>query len=998
MLGGAEPVAFAVYSDDDKSLDFYKRLDVPEVGDTFEGKTVTKVYTGIETDTYTSKSEVPWTNHKADIVKIEAIDRIRPISMAYWFNMADIKNPKVIEADLSKVSTDVCKSMFCLFLKAKSLRRIDGLQNWDTSSCTTMQGAFLGCSALQSLDVSRWNTSNCTTMYAMFSDCLSLESLDLSGWDTSKVTNFRAMFAASGNQHMKLRTVGNLSDWNISNVTNMNAMFQDCEYLENIGDISGWDTSKVTNMGWLFNRCIRLNGIGDLSSWDTSNATDMSGMFQDCEYLENIGDISGWDTSKVANMGWLFNGCVRLDDIGNLSGWNTSSCTDMYAMFCDCLSLESLDVSSWNTSKVTTFAGMFARSANTYDKYNKYMKLKTVGNLSNWDISNATDMSAMFQGCEYLESIGNISGWNTSKVMSMSWLFKRCIRLNGIGDLSRWDVSHCTVFSWMFDNCATQEELDLSGWDISSVKDMSSIFDGMTGLRKISLPASWKWIGSTGTAGYLPTPSSNNNIPGADGKWYSVTTGQGYATADIPSGKADTYVASKELLPKVAFAVYSADDSSLDFYKRVLCDVPVVGSTFEGKTVTDVYTGIETEKYVNFDNDEYGNWYGHEPNTPWWPVRNAIRTVKIIDSGITPASIDYWFYQMENLSSIDAQKLDTSRCSDFFLTFGDCSSLTSIDVSNWSTQSLINLNGTFLGCVSMKSLNLGGWETSNVVSFHCLFHRCRAMSDSAMQTAIDQLEITENATNFNLMFEYCDKLNLDCSNWNVRADANHDRFNDGAPGIILPKAWQAGTFAVYSEDDGSLDFYKRSNCELPTAGDTFEGKTVTEVYTGIETTRYTPIDYNDPNGATNVPWYNHASDCKSVSVVDDGIKPINLAFWFHRFKNCISFDVSKLDTSSTSGIEHIFYDCENVKDLDLSTWDLSHCETAVSAFAYCYNLESIEFGSISTANFEPYGCYWMFSDCSKLSLDCSEWIIDKSAIKYAFNSGAPDVISPKTWK
>ena len=756
-LGNGEPVAFAVYSADDQSLDFYKRLDVPEAGDTFESKTITKVYTGIETDTYTSKSEVPWADHKADIVKIEAIDRIRPISMAYWFNMADIKNPRVIEADLSKVSTDVCKSMFCLFLKAKSLRRIDGLQNWDTSSCTTMQGAFLGCSALQSLDVSRWNTSNCTTMYAMFSDCLSLESLDLSGWDTSKVTNFRAMFAASENQHMKLRTVGNLSDWNTSNVTNMNAMFHGCEYLESIGNISGWNTSKVTNMGWLFNRCIRLNGIGDLSSWDTSNATDMSGMFDGCEYLENIGDISGWDTSKVANMGWLFNGCVRLDDIGNLSGWNTSSCTDMYAMFCDCLSLESLDVSSWNTSKVTTFTGMFARSANTYDKYNKYMKLKTVGNLSNWDISNATDMSAMFQGCEYLESIGNISGWNTSKVMSMSWLFKRCIRLNGIGDLSRWDVSHCTVFSWMFDNCATQEELDLSGWDISSVKDMSSIFDGMTGLRKISLPASWKWIGSTGTAGYLPTPSSDNNIPGADGKWYSVTTGQGYATADIPSGKADTYVASKELLPKVAFAVYSADDSSLDFYKRVLCDVPVVG-------------------------------------------------------------------------------------------------------------------------------------------------------------------------------------------------------------------------------------------------DTFEGKTVTEVYTGIETTRYTPIDYNDSNGATNVPWYNHASDCKSVSVVDDGIKPINLAFWFHRFKNCISFDVSKLDTSSTSGIEHIFYDCENVTDLDLSTWDLSHCETAVSAFAYCYNLESIEFGSISTANFKPYGCYWMFSDCSKLSLDCSEWIIDKSAIKYAFNSGAPGVISPKTWK
>ena len=47
-LGGADRVAFAVYSADDGSLNFYKRMDVPEVGDTFEDKIVTEVYTGFE--------------------------------------------------------------------------------------------------------------------------------------------------------------------------------------------------------------------------------------------------------------------------------------------------------------------------------------------------------------------------------------------------------------------------------------------------------------------------------------------------------------------------------------------------------------------------------------------------------------------------------------------------------------------------------------------------------------------------------------------------------------------------------------------------------------------------------------------------------------------------------------------------------------------------------------------------------------------------------------
>lgn len=90
----------------------------------------------------------------------------------------------------------------------------------------------------------------------------------------------------------------------------------------------------------------------------------------------------------------------------------------------------------------------------------------------------------------------------------------------------------------------------------------------------------------------------------------------------------------------------------------------------------------------------------------------------------------------------------------------------------------------------MESLCLDGWETSNVVSFCCLFNGCSAMSDSTMQAAIDQLEITEKATNFVLMFEGCNKLNLDFSNWNVRADAIHGGFNNKAPGVILPKAWQ----------------------------------------------------------------------------------------------------------------------------------------------------------------------------------------------------------------
>lgn len=44
-------IAFAVYSEDDHSLMFYKRRGVPRVGDMLNSRRVTAVYTGFEMDT-----------------------------------------------------------------------------------------------------------------------------------------------------------------------------------------------------------------------------------------------------------------------------------------------------------------------------------------------------------------------------------------------------------------------------------------------------------------------------------------------------------------------------------------------------------------------------------------------------------------------------------------------------------------------------------------------------------------------------------------------------------------------------------------------------------------------------------------------------------------------------------------------------------------------------------------------------------------------------------
>ena len=55
-------------------------------------------------------------------------------------------------------------------------------------------------------------------------------------------------------------------------------------------------------------------------------------------------------------------------------------------------------------------------------------------NISDWDVSNVKNMFYMFQGCEQLKSIGDISKWNISKVEYMNNMFYN----SGITNIPNW--------------------------------------------------------------------------------------------------------------------------------------------------------------------------------------------------------------------------------------------------------------------------------------------------------------------------------------------------------------------------------------------------------------------------------------------------------------------------------------------------------------------------------------------------------------------------------
>lgn len=285
--------AFAVYSDSDNSLTFYKEKFVPDSGSTFKGKNCTSVYEGVEElvckwgGSENSDDNPAWVkDHAKDIDSVSFKEEIEPISLRGWFT------------HLVKCDT------------------ID-LKNLNTSKVTDFSYMFFNCSSVKQLDLSSFDTRQAVSFSRMFKDCYSLNSLDLSSFDTRGTYEF---------------------DW----------MFEKCSGLTSI-DVSSFNTESATDMNGMFYECRKLKNL-DLRNFSTNNVKDMSWMFKGCSMLKEV-DLSSFDTSAAKQFSDMFSDCTRLKSIRGAESWNVSKCKTFEGMFRKCPSL-SLDCSKWDVSSV----------------------------------------------------------------------------------------------------------------------------------------------------------------------------------------------------------------------------------------------------------------------------------------------------------------------------------------------------------------------------------------------------------------------------------------------------------------------------------------------------------------------------------------------------------------------------------------------------------------------------------------------------------------------
>ena len=375
---------------------------------------------------------------------------------------------------------------------------------------------------------------------------------------------------------------------------------------------------------------------------------DASYMFFNCSSLESL-DLSNFDTSNVTDMSSMFDDCHSLSSL-DLSNFDTSNVTSMWGMFYYCSSLSSLDLSSFDTSNVTSMGDMFS-----------FCPLSSL-DLSNFDTSNVTDMASMFTGCYSLSSL-DLSSFDTSNVAGMNEMFYDCFSLSSL-DLSSFDTSNVTSMWGMFYGCSSLSSLDLSNFDTSSVTNMGDMFGGCSSLSSLDL--------------------SNFDTSNVTDMNQMFERCRSLESLDLSSFDTSNMTDMSSMFSDC----YSL--SSLDLFNFDTSNVTDMGGMFS------YCSSLSSLDLSSFDTSSVTNMH-------------------------------YMFSGCSSLSSLDLSSFDTSNVTDMECMFYGCSSLSSLDLSGFDTSNVTYMYEMFYGCSSLESLNLSNFDTSNVTSMSYMFYGCSSL-------------------------------------------------------------------------------------------------------------------------------------------------------------------------------------------------------------------------------------------------------------------------------
>ena len=658
---------------------------------------------------------------------------------------------------------------------------------------------------------------------------------------------------------------------------------------------------------YLFYNFRQLSYINGLKNLNTSEMASMEDMFCNCRSLSSL-DLSGFNTKKVTSMREMFYymnyfNMTSLD----VSNFDTSNVTDMNHMFAECPYLSSLDLSCFNTQNVTDMASMFSGD----------QRVRSITFGDGWNTCNVTKMDYMFNNCQRLSGL-DVSGFDTGKVTDMTHMFDLCQQIGALA-VSKWDTSNVTNMAFMFNYCYYFSG-DVSKWNTSKVKYMSYMFQNCRyNLKNIDL-SGWD-VSNVSTMEYMFSECINLQSIGDVSGWNpsNVTTMRNM------------------------------------FYKcQKLSSVDV--------------SGWKTPKLANM-----------------WSMFEECQALTDLDfSNWDTSNVQYMASLFKNcgaLQRLDVSGLNTQGVANMSYMFAGCSSLTTLDLSHLNTVAAENMNCMFLNCSGLTTLHLKGFYTSNVTDMGGMFAGCSNLES----VYVNNLWSTANVTNGNNMFGRCtsivgeDGTTFDAEN--ITKDYAHyntggymrkgTEVNLGPQPYVLFDATSSTVYFLYSEQTLTSD-----GTFTPTRADT--PATISNIWYGDAVFTH----YMDAGVAK--PCWNYPMGYDVVKAVFEPSfstqKPTDLSYWFNYFQAMEEIQgMEYLDTSETTNMEYMFAGCNSLKSLDLSHFNTEKVTDMSNMFYNCGGLSTLDVSSFVTGNVESMS--GMFEYCIGLTtLDVNHF--DTSKVIY----------------
>lgn len=476
-----------------------------------------------------------------------------------------------------------------------------------------------------------------------------------------------------------------------------------------------------------------LTTIEHLDYLNTSEVDDMRLMFSSCTSLETL-DLSSFNTEKVKYMYAMFDGATNLRSIKLPKGFIGSSVTDLRSMFKDCTSLTELDLSGSNAENVKGMGEMFygCRALSKLD-------------LTDFKTGQVTTMENMFCICSTLETL-DVSSFNTENVTTMLGMFNNCSSLRSL-DLSSFNTRKVTQMQSMFAGCTNLESIDLSSFDTENMTDMVAMFASCTKLetldlssfatpKLISMVRAFEKCANLKTI-YVTSAFTTDKVTLDFSIFDGCVNLPNYNPNKTGVEMAHTGEGGYLTAATASWVRWDAPTGTLSFHRS--------GTKPVGDNILDLGTGT------------YPNWGTHAAE-----IKKVVFKAGFRDE--THWTCSNWFNGCTNLTSIEGiENLNTSNVENMSGMFALCSNLETLDLSHFNTENVTTMAQMFYGCTKLHNLNIDNFNTENVSYMNGMFEGC---------SGLDTLDLSHFNTRyvrksgFNYMFNGCSSLSsLDVSNF-----------------------------------------------------------------------------------------------------------------------------------------------------------------------------------------------------------------------------------------